>query len=778
MTLQLQLQLFANNSGVVGDPINEVAPGDFFFLRILVGDFRPDAAGLITFFTDLEWQSTQIQSLDDPFNPEDLVTSSLPLLVEGTLDNTLGLIDDLTGSALPEFESGEAIGVNQLQTFVTLSFQVIGAETIDITDFILGPDLANLSFADDYTNNAPVISDPGLILENTNPIILTVTDANPSDSLTFGITGGADQHLFTLNAAGELIFNLGQDQLPDFENPLDSDQNNFYQVEITAYDNFGEPATTLLRGETVRLLNIQVGNVNEAPIVQGGIPDSFAIANTPFSFTLSPNVFQDPDNDSLTYTATLADGVSPLPDWLTFDGQTRTFTGAPTTEDLGSLALAVRASDAAFSVSTTFNLTVELAGAIEFSEANYAVQENGVPVNEITLVRVGGQRGTISVTLAPSNGTATSAADFNGAPIVVNFADGETSKTVAVPIFDDAVFEGEQTVNLALINPTGGATLGGRSAAVLTIIDNESAPTVSIQSLAKAEGNSGLVNPFNFIVSLSGVADHAITVNYASADGTATAGSGDYDATSGTLTFFPGNATHVISVGVRVDNAFESDETFLINLSNPTGGALLGQSQATGTIINDDPNLNLTFAGTPGRDNYNGGNGADQISGAAGNDTLNGRGGNDQLNGGSGADTLTGGLGADLFVYPVFTDSLLNGMDRIRDFNAAQGDRIALGTLPTALFNAGLISAPNLNSAVIAAFIDTNPTQAGSQSLAASQAVFFRWGAGRIKSTYLVVNDPIPTFDSAADLMINITGLVGAPALGPLAPGNYFSNLP
>jgi len=266
MALQLQLQLFANNDGLVGDPINEVAAGSSFFLRILVGDFRLDAQGLIGFFTDLQWQPDQIQSLDEPFDPTALVTPSFPFYVEGTLDNTVGLINDLTGAALPEFDGGgEAIGINQWQSFVTLSFQAIGSRTINVTDFILTPDLSNLAFSDDYVNNAPVISDPGLVLENSNPIILTVSELNPSDTLTFEITGGADQHLFTLNANGELLFNLGENQSPDYENPLDSDQNNSYQVEITAYDNFGEPATTLLRGKTVRMLTVEVGNVNETP---------------------------------------------------------------------------------------------------------------------------------------------------------------------------------------------------------------------------------------------------------------------------------------------------------------------------------------------------------------------------------------------------------------------------------------------------------------------------------------------------------------------------------
>ncbi|MFM6132881.1 MAG: hypothetical protein ACKPCP_01695, partial [Sphaerospermopsis kisseleviana] len=301
MALQLQLQLFANNDGLVGEAINEVAAGNSFFLQIWVGDFRADAGGLIGFVTDLQWQPDQIQSLDEPFNPETLITPSFPFLVEGTLDNTLGLINNLTGAALPEFEVGEIIGINQWQSFVTLFFQAL--KTISVNDFILTPDLSNLAFADDYVNNAPVISDPGLVLENSHPIILTVSESNPSDILTFAMTGGADQHLFTLNANGELTFN----QSPDFENPLDSDQNNTYQVEITAYDNFGEPATTVLRGTTVRVVTIEVNNVNETPT-------DLALSATTVNENVGSNTVigtfssTDPDGGN-TFTYSLVAGI-------------------------------------------------------------------------------------------------------------------------------------------------------------------------------------------------------------------------------------------------------------------------------------------------------------------------------------------------------------------------------------------------------------------------------------------------------------------------------------
>jgi hypothetical protein len=110
-------------------------------------------------------------------------------------------------------------------------------------------------------------------------------------------------------------------------------------------------------------------------------------------------------------------------------------------------------------------------------------------------------------------------------------------------------------------------------------------PTLSINNVSANEGNSG-TTPFTFTVTLSAASASTVTVNFATADGTATAGS-DYTATSGTLTFNPGVTTQTITVNVIGDTNVEPNETFLVNLSAPTN-ATIAVGQGTGTIINDD----------------------------------------------------------------------------------------------------------------------------------------------------------------------------------------------
>jgi len=77
-----------------------------------------------------------------------------------------------------------------------------------------------------------------------------------------------------------------------------------------------------------------------------------------------------------------------------------------------------------------------------------------------------------------------------------------------------------------------------------------------------------------------------VTVNYATADGTATAGS-DYVAANGVLTFLPGTTSQPITLTVKDDTVVEADETFFVNLSGAVNAAIAdGQGQAT--IVDED----------------------------------------------------------------------------------------------------------------------------------------------------------------------------------------------
>ena len=111
-------------------------------------------------------------------------------------------------------------------------------------------------------------------------------------------------------------------------------------------------------------------------------------------------------------------------------------------------------------------------------------------------------------------------------------------------------------------------------------------PTLAINNVSLTEGNSG-TKAFTFTVTLSSASTSPVTVQYASADGTATVANNDYVPTSGTLSFAPGQTQQTITVLVNGNTVVEPDETFYVKLSNPTN-ATLGVTQGTGTIQNDD----------------------------------------------------------------------------------------------------------------------------------------------------------------------------------------------
>jgi Tol biopolymer transport system component len=115
--------------------------------------------------------------------------------------------------------------------------------------------------------------------------------------------------------------------------------------------------------------------------------------------------------------------------------------------------------------------------SVLFSSPTYSAGEGDTSV-VITGNRTGDTAGTSTVDFASSNGSASQAKDYQVASGTLTFAPGQTSRTFRVLLVDDAFVEGNETLNLTLSNATG-ATLGSPSAAVLTIIDNDTASTTS-----------------------------------------------------------------------------------------------------------------------------------------------------------------------------------------------------------------------------------------------------------------------------------------------------------
>ena len=167
----------------------------------------------------------------------------------------------------------------------------------------------------------------------------------------------------------------------------------------------------------------------------------------------------------------------------------------------------------------------------------------------------------------------------------LTFAGGETSKTFTVPITNDSLVEGNETFNVALSSATGGGAPGSPSSGS-DHRGRRAVPQLTIGTPAAiTEGDTGSKN-LTFTVTLSASSSQTVTVNYATSNGTATAGS-DYTSTSGTLTFNPGVTSQPINVPILGDYVIEGNETFTVTLSG-AANATIGTGTATPTIQDDD----------------------------------------------------------------------------------------------------------------------------------------------------------------------------------------------
>lgn len=235
-------------------------------------------------------------------------------------------------------------------------------------------------------------------------------------------------------------------------------------------------------------------------------------------------------------------------------------------------------------------------GALQIASASYTLSEGGGSAL-IKISRSGGSASNVTVNYTTADGTATAGADYTVSADVLSFGAGEMSKTFPVPILDDALGENNETVLLAISSPTGGATLGARKTATLTIVENESVFQFSVGQYGVAETTSKAT----ITVKRSGNTSGAATVEYATADGSALAGQ-DYTAATGTLSFAAKATSKTFTVSVLNDAVVEGAEVLALSLQSPAGGVLGPLASAALTITDDEPQLAFSTASYSGKE--------------------------------------------------------------------------------------------------------------------------------------------------------------------------------
>jgi hypothetical protein len=157
------------------------------------------------------------------------------------------------------------------------------------------------------------------------------------------------------------------------------------------------------------------------------------------------------------------------------------------------------------------------------------------------------------------------------------------SRTVAVPVFGDKRNEVDEVLYLNLSDAVN--LVLGDAQAFATISNDDPRPTVSVSDAVVVEGNSG-TRSLSFVVHLSEASGRSVTVEYATADDTAAAGS-DYVAKSGMLTFLPGAIALTVTVAINGDSLIEQDEAMRLVIAAASNAAI-DDGEGQGQILNDD----------------------------------------------------------------------------------------------------------------------------------------------------------------------------------------------
>lgn len=191
---------------------------------------------------------------------------------------------------------------------------------------------------------------------------------------------------------------------------------------------------------------------------------------------------------------------------------------------------------------------------------------------------------SITVDYETVDQTALSSTDYITASGTLTFTPGDLSEVISVTIRGDSIYETDETFVISLSHPIRAVLSDGL--AVGTIINDDAAPTLTIQDAATAEGNTGY-QQMAFLVMLSGLTEVDALAQFTTVSNTANVDDADYIEASGPVSFPVGTLTQTIEIDIAGDFIDEDDELFYVNLSH-AADATIADYQAVGTIENDD----------------------------------------------------------------------------------------------------------------------------------------------------------------------------------------------
>ncbi|MBD2410859.1 hypothetical protein FACHB389_00145 [Nostoc calcicola FACHB-389] len=533
---------------------------------------------------------------------------------------------------------------------------------INITAVNDAPVAVTTNSALNYTENATTAIDSAITLSDLDSTNL----ASATVSISSGFVSGEDILAFTnqngitgsYNSSTGVLTLTGSSTVANYQAALRS---------IT-YNNSSDNPTTTPRtisflvndgssNSTAVTRNINITAVNDAPVVANPITDQATTIDTTFNFALPANTFTDVDTENLTYTAILENGNS-LPSWLTFNGTT--FSGTPTTNNVGTLSIKVIASDGTTSIDDVFVLTITDPNNPAFNTINGTSSGDKISGTQIKDF-ISGLLGNDSLiglgdndTLDGGDGNDT----LDGGTGNDSLIGGKGNDTYIVDSLSDVIIEGlnagtdvvKSSVNWVLganiekLILIGTEAINGTGNNLKNVLTGNSAANI----LNGADGNDSLIGGAGNDSLIGGAGNDTL-------DGGV--GNDTLDGGAGDDTYIVDSTNDVIIEGSNAGkDLVKSSVTFVLadNVENLT---LTGSSAINGT----GNNLSNILIGNTAANYLNGADGNDSLVGGKGNDTLVGGAGNDTLDGGVGDDSLDGGAGDDIYIVDSANDVVIEG---------------------------------------------------------------------------------------------------------------------
>ena len=431
---------------------------------------------------------------------------------------------------------------------------------------------------------------------NNTPATITVSNN------TYAVNLAAEVLTLTNNDGGEILQADAEVLLNAiaYENQSDTPTPGDRTFEVTVND-----------GETNSVAATSTVSVNPVP---DAVDDSFSLDRNTALIIASNALLSNDDQGDAPATVTEVDTNSTGGGTITANNNGTSYTYTPAANFTGSSdSFTYTITDANGDTSTaTVNITIDNPTPDVIISDATAVEGNPL-VFDVSLTEASTSDVILNLFTPTNIGTATGGADYettnfeyrtdasspwisanNGSEVTIE--QGDTSIQVRIDSLPDTINEPNETFPLRVRNVVSGTVGNTSDTGTGTIVDNDGVSKIFIDDVTVLEGNNGTRNA-TFTVSLSNPSSQAVTVRYATANGTATAGE-DYTGTNTprTLTFAPGQTSRTITVPVRGDVQVEGNETFFVNLFQPSSNAILADNQGQGTIRTDDVAPNLTIS--------------------------------------------------------------------------------------------------------------------------------------------------------------------------------------